>query len=171
MIKQIQIDNLQRAVPCPPPLKNAIVQAVERALATAQNAPAPCEVQISLIGPRKMRTLNRESRGIDRETDVLSFPYLEWRDAEPGQFTSLAEPPLLDMETGRVLLGDIVISMHRAAEQAEAYAHSLLRETCFLAVHGTLHLLVYDHMTEKDERRMDRLAQQILSDCGIFRQN
>lgn len=171
MIKQIQIDNLQRAVPCPPAMKKAIVQAVEKALATARNAPAPCEVQISLIGPRKMRTLNRESRGIDKETDVLSFPYLEWAGVDPGRFDALSEPPLLDMETGRVLLGDIVISMRKAAEQAETYAHSLLRETCFLAVHGTLHLLGYDHMNQTDERSMNGLAQQILSECGIFRQN
>lgn len=169
MIKQVQIDNLQRTVPFDSGLRKSMTQAVLAAFETAEHAPAPLEVQITLVGPRKMRTLNRESRQIDRETDVLSFPYLEWQGAVPGDFSTLSETPMLDMETGRVLMGDIVISMHKAVEQAEAYGHSLEREACFLAVHGALHLLGYDHMTPDEEAEMQGLAQKILSKLGIFR--
>lgn len=76
---------------------------------------------------------------------------------------------MVNMETGRILMGDIVISMHRAAEQAEEYGHSLMREVCFLAVHGALHLLGYDHMTPEEDARMQEIAQKILSTLGIFR--
>ena len=76
---------------------------------------------------------------------------------------------MVNMETGRILMGDIVISMHRAAEQAEEYGHSLMREVCFLAVHGALHLFGYDHMTPEEDARMQEIAQKILSTLGIFR--
>ncbi|MFR7474335.1 MAG: rRNA maturation RNase YbeY, partial [Christensenellales bacterium] len=120
-MKQVQIDNLQRIVPFDTQMRGNMTQAVQSVFYTVKGVTAPLEVQISLIGPRAMRRLNRESRNIDRETDVLSFPYLNWEGATPGDFTTLAEPPMVNMETGRILMGDIVISMHRAAEQAEEY--------------------------------------------------
>lgn len=168
-MKQVQIDNLQRVIPFDAQMRGNMTQAVQAAFYTAKGVTAPLEVQISLIGPRAMRRLNRESRQIDRETDVLSFPYLEWADAVPGDFDTLAEPPMVNMETGRIMMGDIVISMHRAKEQAEAYGHSLMRESCFLAVHGALHLLGYDHENPEDEAQMQEIAQKILSSLGIFR--
>ena len=168
-MKQVQIDNLQRIVPFDTQMRGNMTQAVQSVFYTVKGVTAPLEVQISLIGPRAMRRLNRESRNIDRETDVLSFPYLNWEGATPGDFTTLAEPPMVNMETGRILMGDIVISMHRAAQQAEEYGHSLLREVCFLAVHGALHLLGYDHITPEDDARMQEIAQKILSTLGIFR--
>ena len=168
-MKQVQIDNLQRTVPFDAQMRGNMTQAVQAVFYTAKGVTAPLEVQISLVGPRAMRRLNRESRNIDRETDVLSFPYQDWAGAVPGDFTTLAQPPMVNMETGRILMGGIVISMHRAVEQAEAYGHSLMREVCFLAVHGALHLLGYDHMTPEDEAHMQSIAQKILSSLGIFR--
>ena len=155
-MKQVQIDNLQRIVPFDTQMRGNMTQAVQSVFYTVKGVTAPLEVQISLIGPRAMRRLNRESRNIDRETDVLSFPYLNWEGATPGDFTTLAEPPMVN-------------SMHRAAQQAEEYGHSLMREVCFLAVHGALHLLGYDHITPEDDARMQEIAQKILSTLGIFR--
>lgn len=99
-MKQVQIDNLQRIVPFDTQMRGNMTQAVQSVFYTVKGVTAPLEVQISLIGPRAMRRLNRESRNIDRETDVLSFPYLNWEGATPGDFTTLAEPPMVNMETG-----------------------------------------------------------------------
>ena len=85
------------------------------------------------------------------------------------RLSTLSERVMMQPENGYVLLGDIVISTRRAAEQAEEYNHSVLREICFLAVHGTLHLLGYDHMTPEDDKRMNDLTQEILSSCGVLR--
>ena len=169
MNKQVQLDNLQTIVRMPIPQRQIIIKTVRAALNTAKNSIAPCQVQISLVGPRKMRTLNKKTRGIDSETDVLSFPYFEWENAVPGDRSTLSERVMMQPENGYVLLGDIVISTRRAVEQAEEYNHSVLREICFLAVHGTLHLLGYDHMTPEDDKRMNDLTQEILSSCGVLR--
>ena len=107
-----------------------------------------------------MRRLNRESRNIDRETDVLSFPYLNWEwRPPPAILPPLAEPPW-SIWKPRILMGDIVISMHRAAEQAEEYGHSLMREVCFGGAWRALHLLGYDHITPEDDARMQEIAQK-----------
>ncbi len=105
-MKQVQIDNLQRNVPFDTQMRGNMTQAVQSVFYTVKGVTAPLEVQISLVGPRAMRRLNRESRNIDRETDVLSFPYLNWEGATPGDFTTLAEPPHGQYaETGRILMG------------------------------------------------------------------
>lgn len=107
-----------------------------------ENVLVPCEISFSLVIPEEIQELNAEYRNIDKETDVLSFPMLEFPEDED----------MLTYETGiPVMLGDIVISTTRAAEQAEAYGHSLEREICYLSVHSVLHLLGYDHM-EEDEK-------------------
>ena len=97
-----------------------------------ENVLVPCEISFSLVIPEEIQELNAEYRNIDKETDVLSFPMLEFPEDED----------MLTYETGiPVMLGDIVISTTRAAEQAEAYGHSLEREICYLSVHSVLHLL------------------------------
>ena len=116
-----------------------------------ENVLVPCEISFSLVIPEEIQELNAEYRNIDKETDVLSFPMLEFPEDED----------MLTYETGiPVMLGDIVISTKRAAEQAEEYGHSLEREICYLSVH----LLGYDHMEEDEKRVMRAREKAIMGD-------
>ena len=111
------------------------------------------DLTILIDTPERIQTLNREFRRVDAVTDVLTFPAWEGED------------PL----SADGYLGDIMICYDRAVEQAETYGHSLLRELSFLAVHGVLHLLGYDHMTEADERVMREKQTTILDGIGVTR--
>ncbi len=117
----------------------------------------PAEVSVIFIDNEQIRQLNRDFRGKDRPTDVLSFPL-----GENGRYD-------LNNETGAYILGDIVISVPKAIEQAKLYGHSLRREIGFLTVHSMLHLLGYDHenegleavrMREKEEYTLNKLGLQ-----------
>ena len=117
------------------------------------------EVSVSFVTPDEIQSLNREYRGVDSVTDVLSFP----------QFDSVDE--LLDMqeETGVAELGDVVICMERALSQAEEFGHPLEREVIYLFVHSVLHLLGYDHMEEEDKKVMRAREEEVMSELGIGR--
>ena len=111
------------------------------------------DLTILIDTPERIRTLNREFRNVDRVTDVLTFPAWE------GEISLSADG----------YLGDIMICYERAKEQAIEYGHSLERELSFLAVHGVLHLLGYDHMTEPDETVMREKQTSILDRIGVKR--
>ena len=133
---------------------------VKRAAAAALRAEGvtvPCELDVTLTDDAVIHTINREQRGVDRATDVLSFPMNE---LTPGAF----DPDACewDYETDRAMLGDMVISMERCAEQAEPYGHSFAHEVSYLTVHSVLHLLGYDHVTPEQERQMFGLQRQLL---------
>lgn len=116
-------------------------------------------VSISIIDNEKIHEINKEYRHIDRETDVISFAFL---DNDPSREDLL--------KSGTVVpLGDIYISSEKAISQAEEYGHTLEREFSFLFVHGLLHLLGYDHMNEDDEKIMFSLQEEILNKAGITR--
>ena len=118
-----------------------------------------CAVSLTFIDNEGIRALNAEHRGIDRETDVLSFPLTDFEGGE--------EPPVDEPEQ---MLGDIVISLEKAAAQAEEYGHSFERETAFLCVHSMLHLLGYDHVNSEEEDAQMRAKQsEILEQLGITR--
>ncbi len=110
------------------------------------------EFNVILVDNPYIHKLNKEYRNIDRETDVITFALEDTKD--------------ITYENYR-LLGDIYISVDKAKEQATIYGHSLKRELCFLAVHGFLHLLGYDHMNEEDEKVMFGLQEVILNEAGI----
>ena len=112
-----------------------------------------CEFNIIVVNNDYIHELNKNYRGIDRETDVISFALEDDKTFNPE---------------GRVL-GDIYISIDKAHSQALEYGHSFLREFCFLGVHGMLHLLGYDHMTKDDEKIMFSLQDEILEESGIVR--
>ena len=114
------------------------------------------EFNIIIVDNEYIHTLNREHRGIDRETDVITFALEDYEDITYEDYR---------------LLGDIYISIDKARSQAEEYGHSFLRELSFLAVHGFLHLLGYDHMTEEDEKVMFTRQEMILDEAGIKREN
>ncbi len=112
-----------------------------------------CEFNVIVVNNAYIRELNKTYRGIDRETDVISFALEDDKTFNPE---------------GRIL-GDIYISIEKAHSQAEEYGHSFLREFCFLGVHGMLHLLGYDHMDKKEEEIMFSLQEEILKESGITR--
>ncbi len=118
------------------------------------------EVSITLTDDTTIHKLNKEYRGIDRPTDVLSFAFLE-----------SDEPEIIIDDTDKAIdsLGDIIISVERAESQAEDYGHSLRREIVFLTVHGMLHLLGYDHMEEADRLEMEKEQEYIMFRLGIGR--
>ena len=122
------------------------------------------EVSISFVDNEEMRSLNNEYRGIDNETDVLSFPMLEFVEEELEEEDEDAE--YIDEE---IALGDIVISMEKALEQSEEYGHSFNRELAFLLVHGMLHLLGYDHEDKAAEREMFEKQEAILEEMNLIR--
>ena len=112
-------------------------------------------ISVSLVDNEFIHKMNRDYRGIDRPTDVISFAFL---DNEDRQALYKSKEP--------VCLGDIYISVEKAKEQAEEYQHSIKRELSFLFVHGLLHLLGYDHMNEEDEKIMFKLQDEILPKEG-----
>ena len=130
----------------------------------------PCDVQIclTLTDPEGIREANREFRGIDAVTDVLSFPMSDF--ASPADFASVQEDPsCLDLDTGELLLGDILINTDRVLSQAEEYGHSVRREYCFLIAHSVLHLVGYDHMEPEEAAVMERKQEEALTALGITR--
>lgn len=124
------------------------------------------EVDLTFVDNNRIHELNLEYRGIDRPTDVLSFALNESSEDEPEIVYEVEEE---DSEEIPDMLGDIIISVTRAKEQAEEYGHSLERELGFLFVHGFLHLLGYDHQDEASEKEMMGKQEQVLSQVGLTR--
>lgn len=114
-------------------------------------APPKAEISISFVDRDEIKALNHQYRGIDQETDVLSFPF-----TEPDQWPKDSDFP--------IALGDIIICTDVAHEQAETYGHSLERELGFLVVHGLLHLAGYDHMNPDEEEQMRQAQREILGE-------
>ena len=138
------------------PLAAMLTQAIKEAIRLS-GGPEEAEVSLMLVDDQRIHTLNLEYRGVDRPTDVLSFALQEESDEEP------------DSEFEDDMLGDIVISAERAREQAEEYDHSFEREIVYLAVHGTLHLLGYDHEEEKDKQEMRSKEEEVMALLGLER--
>ncbi|HJD28285.1 MAG TPA: rRNA maturation RNase YbeY [Candidatus Blautia avicola] len=133
-----------------------------------ENCPYEAEVNLVLTDNEEIRRTNREFRDIDRETDVLSFPMLEYD--RPGDFSHAEEDEsCFNPDTGELILGDIMISVPKLKEQAEAYGHSQLREYAFLIAHSLLHLMGYDHMEPEEAVLMESRQREILEDLGITR--
>lgn len=118
------------------------------------------EVSVTFVSDDAIQEINKTYRNKDVPTDVISFAMEEMGEGE-------VEIMAADIPT---MLGDIIISVERATEQAESYAHSFERELCFLAVHGFLHLLGYDHGTKEQEKEMFSLQESILQDFGLKRE-
>ncbi len=130
--------------------------------------PYEAEVNLMLTMNRQIHETNLEFRGIDRPTDVLSFPMLDYET--PGEFDFLEErPDCFDPETGELALGDIMISKEKVVEQAEEYGHSILREYAFLIAHSMLHLTGYDHMEEEERVVMEQKQKEIMERLNILR--
>jgi len=147
--------------------KHSVKKVLHRALAYLGQPSDSLEMSLSIVSQEKIRELNAEFRKVDSVTDVLSFP-----TADVGRrVINLSEFDLdsIDPDTHRFHLGDVVICLDRAREQAKEYGHSLKRELCFLSLHGLLHLLGYDHETPTDEAEMTALQKTILDLSGVKR--
>lgn len=131
--------------------------------------PYECEINLTITDNDGIHELNRQFRDIDRPTDVLSFPLIEYDI--PGDFSHVEDDAqdCFNPDTGELLLGDIVISADKVLEQASEYGHSVRREFCFLIVHSMLHLSGYDHMEDNERAVMEKLQRQILDNAGITR--
>ena len=131
--------------------------------------PYEAEVNLTLTDNAGIHEINKEFRQIDRPTDVLSFPMVEYEI--PGNFDLLEEEQeeCFHPETGELLLGDIVLSYDKIKEQASEYGHSELRELCFLVAHSMLHLFGYDHMEEEERAQMEQMQREILEGLNILR--
>ncbi len=153
MNTRIYIENEQKLYKCDFGLKHLLHSAIRATLAY-EGFTRPAEVSVTLVDNAAIHALNRERREVDRPTDVLSFPLFD-DDFGDGEYCAL---------------GDIVLSMERAAEQAREFGHSLKREVAFLTVHSMLHLLGYDHETSlEDEADMFARQEAILVQMGITR--
>jgi len=146
---------LEAEVGLEPPLMRAVLEAAVRLGLEAHDRPIAFGVQpllelnLLLTDDARIHELNRSYRGLDRATDVLSFSQIEGSGFVPAP-------------SGRLVLGDVIVSVETARRQASELGHGLEYELCLLAVHGALHLLGYDHQTDEDELRMSSLTRQAL---------
>lgn len=130
--------------------------------AKAEGLPTCFSVTIGFTDDETIRRFNRRFRKLDKSTDVLSFPMTAGKDE-----WLQTKAPLPGL--GRPSLGDILISLEHCTAQAEEYGHGFDREICFLALHGFLHLLGYDHIEEADRIKMEAAADRYLTEMGITR--
>ena len=128
----------------------------------AEGIRAKCEINVLVTDDAGIHTINRESRNIDRPTDVLSFPMFQLEAGNPPKDWSEYEDP----ETGLVPLGDMCISLERATAQAQEFGHSVRREVGYLTIHSMLHLLGYDHLDEGEQKRQMRAREEAIA-AGI----
>ena len=144
--------------------KDVIVQSLD-----TEGFPYEAEVNLTLVDKERIHEINREMRQIDRPTDVLSFPMIEY--VEPADFDGVEDQfdDCVNPDTEEVLLGDIVICVERVYEQAEEYGHSVKREYAFLITHSMLHLMGYDHMVPEEAEVMEEHQRRILDVLKIKR--
>ena len=148
-----------------PALTIYLHRCIKTALA-AQGVTVPCEINVLVTDDQGIRAINKATRNIDKETDVLSFPMFQFT---AGQFPKDVIA-YLDPQTGLLPLGDMTISLERARDQAKRFGNSLKREVGYLTIHSILHLLGYDHLDEGEEKRQMRLREEhIAAMLGILR--
>lgn len=154
---KLYVSNQQKTIAVPNGLRTTIRKCCEQALKD-EGFEKPAEVSLTYVDNETIRQMNSEYRQKDAVTDVLSFPL-----GENGEYD-------LNPDTGCLMLGDIVISLERAEEQAKEYGHSFEREAAFLATHSMFHLLGYDHENSKEEDELMRKKQSaVLEKLGINR--
>jgi probable rRNA maturation factor len=149
-------------------IQEIIVQALKQ-----EKYPLDVEVSITFVDNNEIQAINKEFRNIDRPTDVLSFPLLEFEDSttagENDSFSLEGLEEYINPETGDLMLGDIIISIDKAIEQSKEYNHSLEREIGFLVSHSMFHLMGYDHMEEDEEKIMFEKQEKVLQTVGLSR--
>ena len=144
-------------------IKKAVIASLDH-----EECPYECLVDVLLTDDEPIREINREQRMIDKSTDVLSFPMIEYE--KPSSFDGFDDRfDLFDPEEGELMLGDIVISLEHVMSQAHEYGHSCDRELAFLVTHSMLHLLGHDHMNDDERLIMEEKQKDILDKNGFPR--
>jgi probable rRNA maturation factor len=138
-------------------LDEELITSVAKAALEYEKVKDDAEISFTLTDNETIHALNKKHRGIDRPTDVLSFPLIDFETED------------IDNIDGTLYLGDIIISIDKAKAQAEEYGHSLQRELGFLTAHSMLHLLGYDHMVPEEEKVMFAKQEAILNSIGLTR--
>lgn len=146
-----------------------LVAKVANAVLDMEACPYEAQVNVLITDNEGIRTFNREYRDIDKETDVLSFPNVDFEEEGVFDISEDAEADYFDPESGELILGDIILSVDRIKEQAESYGHSILREFAFLVAHSMFHLCGYDHMEEAEAKRMEEKQEAVLQTLQITR--
>lgn len=145
-----------------------IAETVINAALDYVNCPYEAEVNLLLTMNEQIQEMNANFREIDRATDVLSFPMVDYE--VPGEFDFLEDrDDCFNLETGELVLGDIVISKEKVISQAEEFNHSIKREYAFLIAHSMLHLSGYDHMEEEERSEMERMQRELMEKLNILR--
>jgi len=148
-----------------------LAKAVAQAVLEQEKGPLDVEINLLITDNEGIREYNRQYRDIDRETDVLSFPNLDFE--EPADFSVTDNPEFkadyYNPESGEIVLGDIILSASKVVTQAEEYGHSITREFAFLIAHSMLHLCGYDHMEEDEAKDMEARQESVLNGLGITR--
>jgi probable rRNA maturation factor len=151
---RVIITNKQKTVKIPTGLR-MLIRRCCHAVLELEKFEGPAEISVTFTDNEEIRKLNAQYRNIDAATDVLSFPM-----GENGEYDT-------NMETGAKILGDIVISVEKAVEQAEAFGHTLQREVAYLTAHSVLHLLGYDHVENMEKVRMREKEELVMDQLGL----
>lgn len=148
---------------------HALANEVIVAACDAEQCPYEAEVNLTLVDLASIHQINREYRGIDQPTDVLSFPMQTYET--PADFSHVEDcvEENFNPDTGELLLGDIILCVDKVKQQAHTYGHSEKREFAFLILHSMLHLFGYDHETEQEREEMEARQRSILDALGIIR--
>ncbi|SDK96973.1 probable rRNA maturation factor [Clostridium cochlearium] len=165
----IYIDNRQSKIKVEKDLDELINKIIDYAL-KKEGVDIEYEISVIYVDNETIKEINNDTRGINKETDVLSFPMLEYPKGmvfseSYGEYSFGVEY----LNEGKLVLGDIVLSLEKALEQSKEYNHSFLREACYLVVHSVLHLLGYDHMEEEEKCIMRKKEEEILESFNINR--
>jgi probable rRNA maturation factor len=147
---EVLFDNRQNKIQLKKSTEDLITKVIETTL-KMEGMELDYEISVSFVSDEEIRDLNKQYRNIDRETDVLSFPFDD------------------EFETGTRILGDIVLSVERAMDQAEDFGHTVERELAYLTAHSTLHLIGYDHMTDDEKAAMRQKEKEIMKALQIFK--
>lgn len=146
-----------------------IVEMLMDEVLTMENCLYEAQVNLLITDNEGIREFNREHRNIDKATDVLSFPMIEFENAGDFSVVENHEADCFDPESGELLLGDIILSADKIIKQAEEFGHSIKREFAFLVTHSLLHLCGYDHMEDEERTLMEKKQNEILDKVGITR--
>lgn len=165
----VYIDNRQTKIEVNEGLVNQLLNVIDFAL-KEEDVNIKSEVSLLFVDNEEIREINNETRNIDKETDVLSFPMLEYEKKKvfKEQYKNY-KFSASDLDGEELVLGDIVLSLEKALEQSKEYNHSFEREAAYLVVHSVLHLLGYDHMQEDEKVIMRTREEEILNKLNILR--
>lgn len=146
-----------------------VVELVALEVLDMENCPYEAQVNVLITDNEGIRQYNREYRGVDKETDVLSFPNIPFEKEADFDVVEDNSADFFEPESGELILGDIILSADRIYSQAESYGHSVKREFAFLVAHSMLHLCGYDHETPEEAAVMENKQDSILNALGITR--